>query len=148
MIMALIKITCLSFLFSPHLVSASTALWLLNPLAVFRVNFVMTNLPCLQLTALTVVLSSVFVLYQFLLGFQTSVGSAPGCPCGYLFFPFSIVFLESCLLKAASLTGCRGCQGLSTIYTVCLAKALFFPAVDQGIVLFLSLTLMLITFSV
>lgn len=52
--MALVKITCLSFLFSPHLVSASTTLWLLNPLSVFRVNFVMADLHYLQLTAHTV----------------------------------------------------------------------------------------------
>lgn len=39
------------------------------------------------------------------------------------------------------MTGCHGCQGHSPIYMICLAKALFFPAVDQGILLFLSLIL-------
>lgn len=99
MIMPLTKKTCLSSLFSPHLVSASTALWLLNPLAVFRVNFVMTNLQCLHLTVLTVVLSSVFVLYQFLVEFQTSARPTPGCPCGYPFFHFSIAFWKAAYWK-------------------------------------------------
>lgn len=88
MIMALVKITCLSFLFSSLLVSPLTTLWLLNPLCVQSKFY-------LQLTALN---SRSFVLYHFLVRFQTSAMPTPGYPCGCPFAPFSIVFFVKLLV--------------------------------------------------
>lgn len=147
----------LSFFSPPHLVDASAALSLLNPLSQVLVwlDFV-AGLPLPQVTTHTVGHSCHISSYLdsehlqdnprlVCLGF---FGSSPPPPHPTQICVIIVIISPSALFSGKLLLWSSqfdrlwwGCQGFSSISSICLAKALFFPAVYWGILLILCMTL-------